>query len=234
MVQDFWDHAHLSGSADVEIDAFVLDIALRHFGDVSRKRVLDLGCGNGQASFFFARHGATVTAVDISEAAIERLSSYCKEHGIDSITPVHCSALEISRLGPFDFVFGNAILHHLEPFQDFAVSLRAAIAPGGRALFHENSANNPLLMLVRKYLTGRFGIPKYSDDQEFPLTNAEIGHLRRHFEVRIVYPRVFFFQLASGYLFGQRGFDITRRMDGFLYRFEPLRRMSYWQCIILT
>jgi SAM-dependent methyltransferase len=45
---------------------------LRILGDAVGKRVLDLGCGAGQASVVLARKGATVIAVDSSVEMLER------------------------------------------------------------------------------------------------------------------------------------------------------------------
>ena len=40
-------------------------------GDVSGKRVLDAGCGEGHVARLFARHGAGVVAVDISPRLLD-------------------------------------------------------------------------------------------------------------------------------------------------------------------
>src|SRR5450432_1100511 len=45
---------------------------LRLLGDVRGKRVLDLGCGSGQASIAFARQGAHAIALDASARQLER------------------------------------------------------------------------------------------------------------------------------------------------------------------
>jgi ubiquinone/menaquinone biosynthesis C-methylase UbiE len=45
---------------------------LRLLGDVSGKRVLDLGCGDGQAAVAFALRGATTIAVDASVRMLDR------------------------------------------------------------------------------------------------------------------------------------------------------------------
>jgi SAM-dependent methyltransferase len=45
---------------------------LRLLGDVKGKRVLDLGCGSGQASIAFARQGAHAIALDASARQLER------------------------------------------------------------------------------------------------------------------------------------------------------------------
>jgi SAM-dependent methyltransferase len=45
---------------------------LRVLGDVTGKRVLDLGCGDGQAAVAFALRGATTIAVDASVRMLDR------------------------------------------------------------------------------------------------------------------------------------------------------------------
>ena len=76
---DFWDRAHgttVVGAA--KEDDRVLLAALHHFGNVAGKRVLDIGCGNGAASLFFASKGALVTSIDFSAVAIDKLQGFCK------------------------------------------------------------------------------------------------------------------------------------------------------------
>jgi len=44
---------------------------LGQLGDLKGKRVLDLGCGLGEASVYFAKKGAIVTASDLSPQMLE-------------------------------------------------------------------------------------------------------------------------------------------------------------------
>ena len=46
-------------------------IILGKVGNLTGKRVLDLGCGAGEAAVYFAKKGALVTATDISSAMLE-------------------------------------------------------------------------------------------------------------------------------------------------------------------
>ena len=58
------DVAHYGPDIPTESDLHLL-------GDVKGKRILELGCGGGQASIAFARQGAIATGVDISPTQIE-------------------------------------------------------------------------------------------------------------------------------------------------------------------
>lgn len=94
----------------------------------------------------------------------------------------------IGEFGAFDFVYGAMILHHIEPFPEFARPLRSAVAPDGRAFFYENSAMNRVLVWFRTHVGGKLWVPKRGDDEEFPLTPGEVDTLREHFKVRVEYP----------------------------------------------
>ncbi len=242
---DFWNKTYVSGAPDVvpKGDSFRVELisaatqsALEFFGDVAGKSVLDVGCGPGESSLAFAARGANVTAFDVSRVAIERLDELCRTRGITNVRGAVCSAMEIESLGTFDFIFGNMILHHLEPFGQFAASLAATLKPGGRAFFSENSAANPILMWARKNLVGRAWIPKNSDDEEFPLTPQEVELLRKHFRVEVRHPQLVLFEMFDSYVLRNRVAPVRKMLigvDNYLHRFEPVRRLSYVQDIYL-
>jgi len=217
------------------LDHPVFIAALEHFGgSVSNRRLLDLGCGLGTASLFFAEHGASVTSVDTSAAAISTLRAYCIEHGISNIEPILMPAANITDIGPFDFIFGSMILHHIEPFTELASGLRAGLLPEGKAFFYENSATSSLLMWFRNHVIGKLGVPKYGDEEESPLSGSEIKTLADHFHVEIIYPEFVFFRLIPIYLLGGRWQRPFRQLDDLLYAVPYLRQYSYRQYILLS
>jgi SAM-dependent methyltransferase len=216
-----------------EADQVVTD-AMAFFGDVKGKTLLDVGCGAGRDSLFFAGQGATVIAVDTSRVAIEKLAAYCAENGIDNVKAVRASAFDIGSLGPFDLVFGRMILHHIEPFDRFVGSLSELMRAGdARGFFYENSANSGLLMWCRDHLVGRFGIPKHGDDEERPLSRSEVQTLARHLDVEVVYPELFLVRMASPYLFRGHLWSALTLVDRWLFHLKGLRKYSYRQYVYL-
>lgn len=207
---------------------------LDYFGDVSGKRVLDLGCGRGAASLLFASRGAEVLSVDMSQPAVSNLERYCAEHGIRNVTPVCMPAQGIAELGPVDFVFGSMILHHIEPFRDFAATLRRTVAEDGKAFFWENNARSSVMIWCRENLVGRYGIPKMGDDEEFPLTPKEVDALRDHFSVEVVYPELYFFRMIPPYLLRGRFERPFAALDRFFYRVPFIRQYTYRQYLYLS
>lgn len=232
---EFWNSVYASGEVQIPSDdAPVLNAALQHFGDVRGKRLLDIGCGRGEISVFFASKGAHVVSVDTSPTAIANQKNFCSRHQIPNITPVQLSAMEIESAGSFDFVMGSMILHHIEPFAVFAEVMRRSLVSGGKAFFYENNAYSDLLIWFRKHVVGKLWVPKTSDNEEFPLTPAEITILRKHFGVQVEYPELLFFRLISMCLLRGIFPEPFRRMDEFFYQFESMRKYSYRQYVILT
>jgi SAM-dependent methyltransferase len=135
----------------------------------------------------------------------------------------------------FDMVHGQDILHHL-PGAPFAREIARILAPDGHAVFSENCANNPLLMFARNRLCGRFGIPKWSTDDEYPLTKQKIAEIGSAFRrTRVEFPEFLFLHFLDAKLFGYRRRPITwacRTFDEAVYRYLPvLRRYSYRQVV---
>lgn len=234
-VADFWNDVHAKTQYCRTLDPETqkgVDAAVAHFGDVRGKTILDLGCGAGTASLYFARLGANVIAADISEVAIEMLAREARRLSLSNLQPRLISTPFMGGIDEFDFVFGNMVLHHLEPFDQFASELHYKLRLKG--FFWENNAASRLLMWFRKHLVGRLWIPKYGDESEFPLTPGEVEVLRKYFSVEIEYPEMFFWRLASSYLLRGRLYGLAVALDEFFYRHNILSRYSYRQFIRLT
>jgi 2-polyprenyl-3-methyl-5-hydroxy-6-metoxy-1,4-benzoquinol methylase len=232
----FWDTIYGSTPYSRDLAADVqraLANAHTYFGPLQGRTLLDVGCGAGASSIFWALAGATVTAIDSSEVGIAALKRRCEQLGLTNVRAVVANAMKIDELGPFDFVFGSMILHHLEPFGSFAGALRRSVKDGGKAFFYENNAASALLVWFRTNIVGKLWVPKHGDYDEFPLTRAEVDVLRELFNVRVEYPEMMFFQLAAIYVFRNRLHTPMRAIDTFLYNRNIGVSWSYRQYVML-
>lgn len=106
----FWDDEGselLGATALPKYGAFVTEEKCRLFGDVSGKKVLEIGCGNGHSLEYIAcRKAAELWGLDISEKQIERTKEYLSSRGISA--KLICSPMEEECGIPesfFDFVY---------------------------------------------------------------------------------------------------------------------------------
>ncbi|MFI6059195.1 class I SAM-dependent methyltransferase [Streptomyces sp. NPDC051286] len=103
-------------------------------GEVSGKRVLDIGCGTGRYAAHVARAcGAQVDAIDSSATQLRRaLGQYGNTHGLSF---VHGDAVEYARAGaPYDVVYSVHALGYIDPDRSLP-AIRDALRTGGRLVF---------------------------------------------------------------------------------------------------
>lgn len=96
-------------------------------------RVLELGCGNGVNAVFMASRGCSVTAVDVSSAALDLAREKERAAGV-RIEFIESDVLELDpSLRPFDLVFDRGLFHHLQVFQfeDYKELVAGRLAAGG-------------------------------------------------------------------------------------------------------
>ena len=82
----------------------------------SGKRLMDIGCGNGRDSLYFARNQILVTGVDASETAINQLQKYEIENGqfvFDDF--VTCKALYQMQ---YDYFYSRWTIHAISERQE--------------------------------------------------------------------------------------------------------------------
>lgn len=83
------------------------------------KNILDCGCGNGRWSYGFAKLGANVTAVDISQAALDATAAALNEFDGEIrivLSPLEALSAELDPKNKFDLVFSRGVLHHCRSF----------------------------------------------------------------------------------------------------------------------
>jgi SAM-dependent methyltransferase len=159
------------------IGEFNRDAELRDLYHPAGRDVLIYGCGEGnEARWLLARGAASVRGFDISEAEIGRAQSVALERGYADLVEFRAADAHHTPYPDhsFDLIVGIAILHHLD--LDVALGeIRRLLRPGGRAVFREPLAHNPLLRL------GRVITPVARTRDEHPFTVADWMLCQRHF-----------------------------------------------------
>lgn len=139
------------------------------------KNVLEIGCGIGTDTTNFARHGAWVTAVDVSENSLQLARQRAQVYGIeDRVRFFHGDAERLSQIvppGPYDLIYSFGVIHHT-PHPERVIQEIRRIARTGTTLkimvYHRYAWK--VLWILVKHGKGRFWrladwVAEYSEAQ---------------------------------------------------------------------
>ncbi len=87
---------------------------LARTGDLNGKIILDLGCGAGESSVFFARKGAHCYAADCSQGMIALTRKLAALHGVEIIACLTDAGELPFANNIFDIVYAANLLHHVD------------------------------------------------------------------------------------------------------------------------
>ena len=99
-------------------------------------RALDIGCGEGADAVWLARQGWSVTALDVSEVALDRTRQHAEEAGLaDRVQSAHVDLMAGEPIPDTHDLVSAFFMHVPEDvFAGFHQRLGAAVAPGGHLL----------------------------------------------------------------------------------------------------
>ena len=126
---------------------------LSHLGDVSGKKLLDLGCGAGENSVYFSLKGARCTATDYSSQMVEKALKLAAANGVQ-IEARTMDAMEIEfPADTFDIVYAANLLHHVPDPKDALREIHRVLKPGGKLCFWDPLRHNPIINVYRRMAT---------------------------------------------------------------------------------
>jgi len=122
---------------EVEARKYFVEPHIPRFAEFERwrgKKVLEIGCGIGTDTVSFARHGAFVTAVDLSPQSLELARQRVKVYGFeDRVRFYSGSAEELTAFLPvesYDLIYSFGVIHHTPHPERVVEQMRGYAKPG--------------------------------------------------------------------------------------------------------
>ena len=145
---------------------------LRQLGDVNGKYLLDLGCGAGENSVYFALLGARCVATDYSPGMVEVALKLAEMNGVQ-IEGRTINAMTIDFPdNTFDIVYASNLLHHIPDPEMTLKEMHRVLKPGGKACFWDPLKHNPVINVYRRMAT------EVRTEDETPLDINLVNHIR--------------------------------------------------------
>src|SRR5215213_7404900 len=131
-----WWRREFTEGADAEYEEQILPLVDRHLDGV--RRLIDVGCGEGQVSRRAAALGIDVVGLDLSASQV---TEAVRRRGGVNYVRSPADRLPV-RDASVDAVIMCLVIEHLDPFEPAIHEMARVLAPGGRALL---LLNHPLL-----------------------------------------------------------------------------------------
>lgn len=162
--------------------------AAKEMGDYKGKNLLDYGCGMGEETIYFAKLGATVTAIDISPVGIDITKRRAVYNGLSGQINTYVGNVTNTGLpsDSFDIVHGIGILHHVG-IKEGLYEVKRLLKKGGIGVFLEPMSNSKFIDHLKLWVYGGKENMDYTD-HERPLSIFEINKYKGLFSESMIYP----------------------------------------------
>lgn len=164
------------------LEGQIKELHLSWFGDLSNKKVLDLGCYAGNSlSMHLASNAKEYVAIDLSELGISRL-----RRKLDQLPSKDAKALTIDFFSEeftdvdFDLIYAFGVLHHFEDTEMLIERLKEKLSEKGEIISYDPLKTSLPIKIIRGIYR-----PFQSDkDWEWPFSRDTYAFYSEHFRIK--------------------------------------------------
>lgn len=196
-----WDNAHLQkeGSREYfeEVDRRFFELIehvahpgwpqtlpfskLEDFHKLAKKKVLEIGCGLGSVAEVLSRSGCQLTAIDLTQKAVELTRKRFAQIGLEAtVLKMDAERMEFSD-ETFDYIWTWGVIHHSSNTEQIVREMHRVLRPGGRfavMVYHKNSTRFWVTGVIRRGIFGLELLRKSINEIQMEFTD---GYYARHY-----------------------------------------------------
>lgn len=161
------------------VEKEIYDLHVSWLGNISKKKVLDLGCYEGNSlSYYLASNSGEYLGIDLSEKGIKVLNNRLK--GIPNATALSCDFLSESfNEKDFDIIYAYGVLHHFKNTDELIIRLKGKLASKGLIISYDPLKTSFPVKIIRALYR-----PFQSDkDWEWPFSKRTYYKYQEAFKI---------------------------------------------------
>jgi 2-polyprenyl-3-methyl-5-hydroxy-6-metoxy-1,4-benzoquinol methylase len=159
----------------------VYDEHKKWMGDLSNKKVLDLGCLRGNVlSIYIAKESKEYLGIDLSDVAIQKLNQKLKKNNCEN-----AKALAIDFYSEeftdrnFDIIYAYGVIHHFPDLDQLFNRIEEVLKPGGIIITYDPTQTSLPVKVLRTLYR-----PFQSDaDWEWPFDKKSFNKINQRFHI---------------------------------------------------
>lgn len=164
----------------IGVEKEIYELHKNWFGDLSGKKVLDLGCYEGNSlSFYLAQNAEEYLGIDLSEKGIANLDRRLKKISGARAKTIDFLSDEF-REKDFDLIYAYGVLHHFKDVDELILKLKEKLKPQGRIVSHDPLQTSMPIKIIRTIYR-----PFQSDREwEWPFSKKTYYKFEQAFEIK--------------------------------------------------
>ena len=150
-------------------------------GDLSNKKILDLGCLRGNAlSIYMAKNAASYVGIDLSDVAIEKLKKKLEQNECKNAKALAVDFYSDDFIyRDFDIIYAYGVIHHFPDLEQLFDRIEEVLKPGGLIVTYDPMQTSLPIKLARTMYR-----PFQSDkDWEWPFDKEAFEKIGKRFQI---------------------------------------------------